>query len=285
MLIRVFSRLDYSGILRIFCFLIILPLFISTAVFAVDPATPDPSAPNITGTTSADPTATGSAVTNPTAAAATKDKTSWLGFLAKGGLTMVPIALCSVGFIAIVAAKFSIFRLMRFGINSFSEALTVDVSSGRIDQAIARCEKVNNHITRPLKKGLMVYRNEPSRTGDALKEAMLDEIPSMEAYIGWLGIIAGVSPLLGLYGTVVGVIEAFIQLAAGGAVTDPASFTQLSDAIYKALITTAAGLFVGIPAFVMYEYFRMKVTDMVRDMDRVSVSLLNALGIGLGGQI
>jgi biopolymer transport protein ExbB len=209
-----------------------------------------------------------SAVASPADSAT--EKTSWLGFLAKGGLTMIPIALCSIGLIAIVAAKFSIIRLMRFGINSFAEALTEDVSSGRIDQAIETCEEVDNPITRPLMRGLKVYKTEPSRTGDALREAMLDEMPGLESYIGWLGIIAGVAPLLGLFGT-------------GGAVTDPSSFTLLADGIYKALITTAAGLFVGIPALVMYEYFRMKIADLVRDMDRVSVSLLNALGTGLGG--
>jgi len=211
-------------------------------------------------------------------------KTSWLGFLAKGGLTMIPIALCSIGFIAIIAAKSSIFRLMRFGINNFAGTLTGHVSSGNIDEAIEQCEEANNPITRPLMRGLTVYKTDPSRTGDTMREAMLDEMPGLESYIGWLGIIAGVAPLLGLFGTVIGIIQSFIELAAGGAVTDPSSFTLLADGIYKALITTAAGLFVGIPALVMYEYFRMKIGDLMRDMDRVSVSLLNALGIGLGGQ-
>jgi biopolymer transport protein ExbB len=212
------------------------------------------------------------------------EKTSWLGFLAKGGLTMVPIALCSIGFIAIIAVKFSIFRMMRFGINNFAQALTEHVSSGNIDEAIEQCEEADNPIARPLMRGLTVYKTDPSRTGDAMREAMLDEMPGLESYIGWLGIIAGVAPLLGLFGTVIGIIQSFIQLAAGGAVTDPKSFTLLADGIYKALITTAAGLFVGIPALVMYEYFRMKIGDLMRDMDRVSVSLLNALGIGFGGQ-
>ena len=217
------------------------------------------------------------------AADAAIERTSWLGFLVKGGLTMVPIVLCSIGLIAIVAAKFSILRVMRFGISNFGESLTKDVSLGNINEAIAKCEKINNPITRPLKRGLIAYKTSPSRTGDVLREAMLDEMPGLESYIGWLGIISGIAPLLGLFGTVVGIIQAFIQLAAGGAVTDPSSFMLLADGIYKALITTAAGLFVGIPALVMYEYFRMKITDLMRDMDRLSVSLLNALGISLGG--
>lgn len=211
-------------------------------------------------------------------------KTSWFGFLAKGGLTMIPIALCSVGLIAIVALKFPLFRLMRFKVSNFADALAEDVVSGHIDRAIARCEKTNNAITRPIKKGLDTYKSKPTRIQDSLREAMLDEIPGLESYIGWLGVIAGVSPLLGLYGTVVGVIQAFIELAAGGVVTDPNSFKLLADAIYKALITTAAGLFVGIPAFVAYEYLRMKIADMIRDMDRISISLLNALGVDIGDQ-
>jgi biopolymer transport protein ExbB len=215
----------------------------------------------------------------------TPEKTSWLGFLLKGGWTMIPIAFCSIGFIAIIAAKFSIFRLVRFSINSFSQTLTESAAAGEIDDAIARCEQFDNPITRPLKSGLAAYQKDPARTGDALREAMLDEMPGLEAYIGWLGIIAGIAPLLGLFGTVVGIIRAFIELAAGGAVTDPNSFSVLADGIYMALITTAAGLFVGIPALVMYEYFRMKIGDLMRDMDRVAVSLLNALDLGTGDQL
>ncbi len=234
------------------CFSIILFLFLSAATHAADPVA---------------------------------EETSWLGFLAKGGLTMFPIVLCSIGFIAIVAAKSSIFRLMRFSINNFAEIITEEVSSGNIEGAIDRCEEIDNPITRPLQRGLLVYRRDPARTEDTLREAMLDEVPGLESYIGWLGIIAGIAPLLGLFGTVVGIIQAFVQLAAGGAAADPDSFMRLADGIYKALITTAAGLFVGIPALVTYEYFRMKITDLMRDMDRVSVSLLNSLGIRQGGQL
>jgi biopolymer transport protein ExbB len=266
--IRIFSRWNVrTRTMWIVCFSI---LFLSAAVSATDENVLDAEEEKETETD---------------IVKAGEKTTSWLGFLVKGGYTMVPIALCSVGFIAIVAAKFSIFRLMRFSINNFAESITEDVSSGHIGLAIAKCEEANNPITRPLRRGLAVYESDPSRTGDALREAMLDEMPGLESYIGWLGIIAGVAPLLGLFGTVVGIIQAFIELAAGGAVTDPNSFAALADGIYKALITTAAGLFVGIPALVMYEYFRMKVADLMRDMDRISVSLLNALGIGLGGQL
>ena len=284
MRIRFFSRCNCSRIIWTACSSIILLLFLSTAVFAADPGM-EKVAEEVEEASSEVTTADEeSPLAQETEVGRKVEKTSWLGFLAKGGLTMIPIALCSIGFIAIVAAKFSIFRLMRFSINSFAEALTKHVSSGKIDEAIEQCEEFNNPITRPLRRGLVVYQRDPSRTEDTMREAMLDEIPGLESYIGWLGIIAGIAPLLGLFGTVIGIIQAFIQLAAGGAVSDPSSFMLLADGIYKALITTAAGLFVGIPALVVYEYFRMKVTDLVRDMDRISVSLLNALGIGLGGQ-
>ena len=277
MLIKIFS---YSR--RIAFYSVIIILFLSMAASAQDTPTEEPA-----GET--DETLSSTTTTPPEQPPLTQEvkapeKLSWLEFLSKGGLTMIPIVLCSVGFIAVVAVKFSIFRLMRFRINTFAESLTSDVSSGKMDDAIAKCEETDNPITRPLKRGLIAHKKDPARTEDALREAMLDEMPGLESYIGWLGIIAGVAPLLGLFGTVVGIIQSFIQLAAGGAVSDPASFALLADGIYKALITTAAGLFIGIPALVVYEYFRMKVADLVRDMDRVSVSLLNALGIGTGGQ-
>lgn len=269
--IRVFSRWSQRQAVRIVCSLAILFLLLLTAAaFAQEPAAAPEETSEIVPT-----------VKPPTPP--TVEKTSWLRFLLKGGLTMVPIVLCSIGFIAIVAVKLSIFRLVQFRISNFSGSLTETVASGHIDQAIEVCGQIDNPITRPLQKGLIAYKENPSRTEDTLREAMLDEMPGLESYIGWLGIIAGIAPLLGLFGTVVGIIQAFIQLAAGGAVTDSSSFMLLADGIYKALITTAAGLFVGIPALVVYEYFRMKISDLMRDMDRVSVSLLNALGI-TGGQ-
>ena len=280
MCIRIFSRWGRQQALWTACFSAIFLLSFSAAVaFAQEPTETPETAPEITPESAPEVAPESMPVTPPTA-----KRTSWLEFLIKGGLTMIPIALCSIGFIAIVAVKLSIFRLMRFRISNFSEELTESVSSGHIDEAIELCTQADNPVTRPLQKGLMIYKSHPSRVADTLREAMLDEMPGLESYIGWLGIIAGIAPLLGLFGTVVGIIQAFIQLAAGGAVTDPTSFMLLADGIYKALITTAAGLFVGIPALVMYEYFRMKIADLMRDMDKVSVSLLNALGIGLGGQ-
>ena len=285
MRIRIFSRWNCSRVIWTVCSSIIILFLLSVATSASDPAA-DETADKVEEVASENTTAEEELpLTQEARVDKGMGKTSWLGFLVKGGLTMIPIALCSIGFIAIIATKSSIFRLMRFSINNFAEAITEDVSSGHIDQAIAKCEEADNPITRPLKRGLKVYETDPSRTEDALREAMLDEVPGLESYIGWLGIIAGVAPLLGLFGTVVGILQAFIELAAGGAVTDPNSFMLLANGIYKALITTAAGLFVGIPALVVYEYFRMKVTDLVRDMDRLSVSLLNALGIGLGGRL
>ena len=283
----IFSRWSSSRTVWTVCCWAILFLFLSAvAAEAQEPTTPD----EIT-TPDESATADESVVPDVSLVADVSvvpdepvAKTSWLGFLFKGGLTMIPIVLCSIGLIAIIAAKFSIFQLMRFSINNFAESLTEDVSAGQIDRAIVMCEEQDNPITRPLGKGLTAYQRDPARISDALREAMLDEMPGLESYVGWLGIIAGVAPLLGLFGTVVGIIQAFIELAAGGVVTDPSSFSMLADGIYKALITTAAGLFVGIPALVMYEYFRMKIGDLMRDMDRAAVSLLNALGVRMGDQ-
>ena len=280
---RLFSSWDCSRTVWAACSWVILFMFLAAALAAQEPGAAEPAAdePVVDQPAAGEPEAEPMTV-EPAATQPAPKKTSWLGFLLKGGLTMVPIALCSIGFIAIVAAKFSIFRLMRFSINIFAQGLTESAAAGEIDDAIARCDQFDNPITRPLKNGLMAYQKDSSRTEGALREAMLDEVPGLEAYVGWLGIIAGVAPLLGLFGTVIGIIQAFIELAAGGAVTDPSSFSLLADGIYKALITTAAGLFVGIPALVLYEYFRMKIGDLMRDMDRVAVSLLNALGIGMG---
>ena len=90
-----------------------------------------------------------------------------------------------------------------------------------------------------------------------------------------LGVISNVTPLLGLLGTVLGIIQAFSDVASQqGAIGNP---RELADGIYQALITTAAGLSVAIPAFLFYHFFQDKAEALVRDIEEKSLSLIAAI--------
>ena len=118
------------------------------------------------------------------------------------------------------------------------------------------------------------------RPREIIKEAVEDTgrhvVHDLERFLNTLGTIAGVSPLLGLLGTVVGMIKVFSAIVSHG-VGDP---SVLADGIGQALITTAAGLTVAIPAFFFYRYFRGRVAQYVVFMEQQAISLIEAIDRG-----
>jgi biopolymer transport protein ExbB len=105
-------------------------------------------------------------------------------------------------------------------------------------------------------------------------------VHELERFLNALGTIAAISPLLGLLGTVTGIIKAFNAISAGG-VGDP---RMLSGGISEALITTAAGLLVAIPALIAYRYLRGKVDGIVIEMEKSAIALADAVEAAAGAQ-
>lgn len=123
----------------------------------------------------------------------------------------------------------------------------------------------------------------PSGEFEEIKgRAIAEKLPDMERYLGIIATLGTVSPYIGLLGTVLGIIRAFLSLggAAGGDAT--ASMTQLNAGIAEALIATAAGLFVAIPATIAYNYFRRRVNAMVLHIEVAASRMKSALRSGAG---
>jgi len=193
-----------------------------------------------------------------------------------GGWLMAPIILCSILAVAIILERFLALRRSRV------------VPQGLPDQVqrwAAQEELDNQHIEQlrlssPLGEVLAAALEHRDRRREVIKEAVEDTgrqvVHSLERFLNTLGTIAGVTPLLGLLGTVIGMIRVFSAIMLHG-VGDP---NEMAGGISEALITTAAGLSVAIPTYFFYRYFRGLVRDYVLQMEAQALKLLQAIEHG-----
>ncbi len=195
----------------------------------------------------------------------------------KGGPLMYLILLCSITALAVAME-----RLLKMHSISIDEDKLLEEVGERLKQndivgAIEVCENAPGPVATVCKKGLLKYDRPTEEIKEAMEDAALHEIPELERRLPVLATIAHISPLLGLLGTVTGMIKAFYkiqQLATEGRPVEPGS---LAAGIWEALITTAFGLVVAIPTFVAYNYLVSKVNDIVTRMERCAAELMNMI--------
>ncbi len=147
------------------------------------------------------------------------------------------------------------------------------VRAGQVDAAIIACEKNNTAMHRILWAALKNRGVKRSVMKEILEEIGRQEVAHLDRYIGALGVIAAISPLLGLLGTVVGMIEVFQVIALEGV----GKADVLAGGISKALNTTAAGLTVAIPALVAYRMFEAKVNRFVIEIEEHALRFVDLL--------
>lgn len=196
-----------------------------------------------------------------------------LQLIEQGGVILIIILVLSVVALAIVIERLLFFRKNRGDEEVIMKRLETTLSKGNFDEALAICETQQSPITNLMKVGI----EHRSYSREIIKMAISDaanlEIPRMERFLSTLGTIAHVSPLLGLLGTVTGNIDAFGVLGgAGVGAGDPAI---LARGISEALITTAAGIIVSIPAIAFYNYLVQRVNhSIIRLENRVNELVL-----------
>ena len=190
---------------------------------------------------------------------------SLLDLLIKGGPVMIPIGMCSV-----LALAFTIERLISLKRRKVIPAAFIpglrEVFRGEddIDPGMAYCEDHPSPVSNVIKAGMNRLPQGPEAMGKAIEDAGAREVDKMKRSLRPLSVIANVSPLLGLLGTVYGLISAF-QSATKGGVEDKA--TTLATGIYEALVTTAAGLTLAIPVLIVFAIFDTKIDVLVDSID------------------
>ena len=196
-----------------------------------------------------------------------------LEFLKSGGLVMVPLALCSILAVAITVEKlWNLRRRKILGTEGF-ETLLALIEGGRIDKASDVCRRRPGIFYRIIGAGLDHHRYGRDEVKQAIVDAGRQEIPRLTRYLGPLGTIAGIAPLLGLFGTVTGMIKVFRVIAALGV----GHASDLAEGISEALITTASGLPIAIFALVMYNYFSDKAEAIVLEIEKRAIEITRQL--------
>jgi len=195
-------------------------------------------------------------------------------FIVKGGWLMTPILLCSVIALAITIERFYNLREPKIHPQDFVTKMKKLLNERKINEAIAICSNSFSPISRIMETGILKIGSCRDEIKEAIEHAGKRESSNLRKYLAVLATIAGISPLLGLLGTVTGMIKAFQVIAVEG-VGHP---TALAGGISEALITTAAGLVVAIPTLVAHNYFFKQANSYILKMENTSMELLDILG-------
>lgn len=197
----------------------------------------------------------------------------------KGGPLMVLIALCSVIAVGIVIERLWHIRRAQINTEEFMETISGILKRNRIVDAIDMCNATPGPIAHILKAGILKHDRTRADIKEAIADAGLYEVPRLEKNLGALATIAHVTPLLGLLGTVTGMVRAFQVIEQKATAIVPVNPGDLAGGIWEALITTVAGLTVAIPAYVAYNFLVSKVDGFVLEMEKSATDLVNILGM------
>jgi biopolymer transport protein ExbB len=200
-----------------------------------------------------------------------------LDLVVKGGPVMYPIILCSIVALAIVIERVYHLHRAKIDTRKFMDEIANVLRRNKIMEAIEICDKTPGPIAHILKAGILKHDRPKHEIKEAIEEAGLYEVPRMEKNLTALSTIAHISPLLGLLGTVVGMVGCFQIIQQKSTSLNPVSPGDLAGGIWQALITTVVGLAVAIPVYVAYNYLVSRVNHLVLDMERSATDLINIL--------
>lgn len=190
-----------------------------------------------------------------------------------GGPLMWPIILCSIAAAAIILERLWTLQDRRVLPRELTQKVWQLIDANQINDKVIAALEQNSPLGRVLAAGLSNRHRPREVMMERLEDTGRHVIHELERFLNTLGTIAGVSPLLGLLGTVTGIIKAFNAIQAGG-MGDPRA---LSGGIAEALITTAAGLVVAIPSLFAYRLLRSKVDGIVVAMEKDAIRLADAV--------
>lgn len=193
--------------------------------------------------------------------------------VSSGGWLMLPIILCSIVAIAIIIERFWTLNTARITPKYVLAQVWTWLKNNELDSSKLRELRLSSPLGQILAAGLLNSKYGRHAMIDSIEQAAAQVVHDMERYLNALGTIAAVTPLLGLLGTVVGMIRVFSEIMLEGT----GNANALAGGISEALITTAAGLSVAIPTFMFHRFFMRKVDSLVLTLEQESIKLVDAL--------
>ncbi|RLD10223.1 MAG: MotA/TolQ/ExbB proton channel family protein [Chlamydiae bacterium] len=200
--------------------------------------------------------------------------TAFLALIQRGGYVMYPIGICSLIAMWVFIERFWSFRRASVNAAEFTAGIRNLVQNKRITEAITLCTETPGPVAAVLRTALLSHGFSKEEIEEAIERAARYELPRLEHNLAVIATLARVTPLLGLLGTVTGMIQTFYVIQTNAPFIQPA---QLAKGIWESLLTTAFGLVVAIPCHVAYDYLTSKVGSFAADMDRSAADIVEIL--------
>jgi biopolymer transport protein ExbB len=197
-----------------------------------------------------------------------------IDYIQKGGLLMWPILACSVIAIAVFTERLFYLHRATIHVGEFLQGLSNLVKRRNFAEALHESAGTPGPVARVIHSAIIHHGAPRAELREIVQEAGQLEVPKLERFLGVLATLAYLAPLLGLLGTVTGIIDAFGTLSSNGGY---ATVTELSNGVYKSLLTTAAGLVVATPTFVAYSYLSSRVNTLMHEMERAGIEVVHML--------
>lgn len=204
-------------------------------------------------------------------------------FFAYGGVPMYLIVACSVAAVALIVERAIRIERARIDLAALLGPAAAFARAGKWAEALRHCDSIDKPAARVAKAGLLRRLRPREEVREALEDAAERELDRLEKRLPLIEVLGKVSPLLGLLGTVTGMVDAFrrIQTAGGG----PVDQSVLAGGIWQALLTTVAGLSVAIPVYVVHSILEGRVRAHAEELERVSADVMEmATGAAAGGE-
>lgn len=194
-------------------------------------------------------------------------------FLQQGGPVMWPLSICSILAVAIIVERLINLRPTKVLPPDEIEHLGSLIDGGLLEQAEDYCERRPGPLTNIVAAALEARREPSEGIRQVVEDQGRQEVPRLQKYLGVFGTVASVSPLLGLLGTVLGMIEVFRVVSTQGI----GQAQSLAGGISQAMITTATGLTIAIPALVAYNVFSDKSNTLILEMERLALAFIKQI--------
>lgn len=198
---------------------------------------------------------------------------SYLDFLLKGGVMIYPLIVLLFFCIYVIIERFlSIKKAIKQDMNLVSE-VKMQLKSGKLDNAVMLCSRENTAAGNILKSGVSIIGRPIGEIESVMEQTANVEIAQMEKGLGYLGLISGIAPILGFIGTIAGVIKIFHSISTTGNL----NIQTISGGLYEKMISSGAGLVVGVVAYSAYHLFNMMIDGFTLKIQRQTLEIINVI--------
>ncbi|MEZ5301590.1 MAG: MotA/TolQ/ExbB proton channel family protein [Verrucomicrobiales bacterium] len=194
--------------------------------------------------------------------------------IAKGGPLIWLLVGCSVLSLGIFAERFLYFHRASINVGEFLQGISSLIRKKNYGEALHECAGTPGPVARVVRA--TIGRNDASRSElrDIAQEAGQLEVPKLEQYLPVMLTVAYVAPMIGLLGTILGMVTTFMDITSTTGFATP---TDISKGVYESLITSAVGLAVAIPTYVLYSYLAAYAKSLMHDMERAGIEMVNVI--------